>query len=312
MKERNDECRMMNDELSPQFDPATESCHSSFIIHHSSFCLLLDPPASGPWNMAVDETLLESAADDGQCTLRFYRWQQPTLSLGYFQTYADRWRHEPSSRSAAVRRASGGGAIMHDIELTYSFAVPSRHPLAIDRLGFYRAMHTTLIEALAEWRIEACMVGENQPPAIDPGCKESSFFSLAQAFGPGAADRPSLDVQPFLCFQRRSPGDVLVGRTKVAGSAQRRCRGAVLQHGSVLLARSPAAPELAGLKELVDKTIGPEELAESWLARLGATMPGNLPSGRLSDAQRRRAAVLATEKYGSAAWTENRGRGENL
>jgi len=60
------------------------------------FLLLLDPPAPGAWNMAVDETLLEAAANDGLCTLRFYRWIEPTLSLGYFQAYADREKHEAS------------------------------------------------------------------------------------------------------------------------------------------------------------------------------------------------------------------------
>ena len=70
----------------------------SFILPPSPFRLLLDPPAAGAWNMAVDEALLEAAAAEGQCTLRFYRWQEPTLSLGYFQAYADRWQHAASSQ----------------------------------------------------------------------------------------------------------------------------------------------------------------------------------------------------------------------
>ena len=135
---------------------------SEFLLPPSSFLLLLDPPASGAWNMAVDEVLLEAAAADGQCTLRFYRWEEPTLSLGYFQTYADRWQHEPSSHAAVVRRMSGGGAILHDAELTYSFAVPSHHPLANNRLGFYQAVHTALIEALAQWGIEAAMFAQGK------------------------------------------------------------------------------------------------------------------------------------------------------
>ena len=66
--------------------------------NNSDFHLLLDPPAAGAWNMAVDETLLEAAAAEGQCTLRFYQWAEPTLSLGYFQAYADRNQHEASRR----------------------------------------------------------------------------------------------------------------------------------------------------------------------------------------------------------------------
>jgi len=155
--------------------------------HHSSIVLLLDPPAAGAWNMAVDEALLEAAAE-GQGTLRFYRWSEPTLSLGYFQQYADRRQHEPSRQCAVVRRPSGGGAILHDIELTYSLAVPSRHPLALDRLGFYQAVHTALIAVLAEWGIEATMFARPErlappsPPAPLPkgeGCltdSDSGFF----------------------------------------------------------------------------------------------------------------------------------------
>ena len=89
------------------------------------FCrLFIDPPAPGSWNMALDETLLESAADGGESSLRFYGWSQPTLSLGYFQPYDDRCQHAASRNCPAVRRASGGGAILHDREITYSFALP--------------------------------------------------------------------------------------------------------------------------------------------------------------------------------------------
>ena len=80
----------------------------------SAFLLLLDPPASGAWNMAVDEALLEAAAADGQCTLRFYRWAEPTLSLGYFQAYCRPPAPPASAGCAVVRRPSGGGAILHD------------------------------------------------------------------------------------------------------------------------------------------------------------------------------------------------------
>ena len=85
--------------------------------------LLHDPPAAGAWNMAVDEALLETAADSGVATLRFYQWNEPTLSLGYFQAATDRDQHPASRDCPLVRRASGGGAILHDRELTYSMAM---------------------------------------------------------------------------------------------------------------------------------------------------------------------------------------------
>src|ERR1700682_6410647 len=86
--------------------------------------LLIDPPALGAWNMAVDQALLEHAASGGW-TLRFYSWIEPTLSLGYFQAHRDRRTHTASRGLPLVRRASGGGAIVHDHELTYSLSGPA-------------------------------------------------------------------------------------------------------------------------------------------------------------------------------------------
>ena len=156
------------------------------------------PGAPGAWNMAVDEMLLERAQDQAAACLRFYGWSEPTLSLGYFQTYADRQEHPPSLPCAAVRRLTGGGAILHDAELTYSIVLPGSHPLAARRDELYQAVHGCLIEALGQLGITARL------------CEAADKIDRRP---PG---------QPFLCFQRRSPGDVLIGRTKVCGSAQRR------------------------------------------------------------------------------------------
>src|SRR3954447_24341632 len=91
--------------------------------------LIIDPRAPGPHNMAVDEALLIDAAEHNTAALRFYSWNEPTLSLGYFQNYADRHQHAASLACAVVRRQPGGGAILHDRELTYSLALPTNHPL---------------------------------------------------------------------------------------------------------------------------------------------------------------------------------------
>ena len=72
--------------------------------------LIVDPPARGTWNMAVDEALLHSCGHTGSRCLRIYAWAAPTLSLGYFQAYADRQSHRASQDCAVVRRATGGGA----------------------------------------------------------------------------------------------------------------------------------------------------------------------------------------------------------
>jgi lipoate-protein ligase A len=244
--------------------------------------LLIDPPAPGAWNMAVDEVLLETAAQSGRATLRFYRWSEPTLSLGYFQQYADRLEHPTSRQSAVVRRLTGGGAILHDHELTYSLTAPAGHPWVARRDRLYATIHTALIDALATLGILAVL------------CKP-------------VAPRPA-KVEPLLCFQRRTLGDVLVGDTKVAGSAQRRRRGAVLQHGSVLLARSAAAPELDGLSELAGRLIRDEELAAAWLPPLRARLAANWQPDELSQPQRIRAHALKTGRYAVVSWTEHRGR----
>ncbi len=243
--------------------------------------LIVDPPAPGAWNMAVDEVLLDWTARAGRCCLRFYQWDPPTLSLGYFQLPADRSVHGASAECELVRRASGGGAILHDRELTYAFTAPAAHPLARRRRYLYETIHHTLIEVLADLGVEAaCSAGSREPAAR----------------------------QPFLCFQRRSVGDLLVGDTKIAGSAQRRVRGAVLQHGSVLLRRSACAPELGSLEEAAGLVLTAEELIERWLPKLGASLHLSFRRDPLDRPQRQQAAAVAEAKYAAAAWTEKRAR----
>ena len=247
-----------------------------------AYRLLIDPPAPGAWNMAVDEVLLETAAQCGDSTLRFYRWSEPTLSLGYFQEYADRVTHFYSRQAVVVRRLTGGGAILHDHELTYSLSAPAGHPWVRERDRLYATIHAALIDALDAMGVRAVL------------CKPA-----AARTGPG---------EPLLCFQRRALGDVLIGAAKVAGSAQRRRRGAVLQHGSVLLARSAAAPELDGLSELTGRPIDADELLAAWLPLLQQRLAADWQRGGLSAQQRTEALLLSANRYAAASWTERRGR----
>src|SRR5213592_104397 len=108
----------------------------------------------GPMNMAVDEALLLSAPRTGP-TLRFYQWEEPTLSLGYFQSAAERCQHATSAGCAIVRRSTGGGAILHHDELTYSFVIPMSQQEKSASQPLYYAFHETLVESLAELGIEA-------------------------------------------------------------------------------------------------------------------------------------------------------------
>jgi lipoate-protein ligase A len=242
--------------------------------------LLVDGPAAGAWQMAVDEVLLESAAERGVCTLRFYGWSEPTLSLGYFQGYSNRAAHRASRDCACVRRQTGGGAILHDMELTYSLAVPVAHPLAEDVTRLYKLVHDALIRTLGQY-------GLNAYPCF------------------AAVDRTSGD-EPFLCFQRRAVGDVLLGESKVCGSAQRRRRGAILQHGSLLLAQSEKAPELPGILELTGKRLGEQDTIERWQRELAGDLGVTVTAGRLTEQELDAVRSLTIEKYSAAAWTERR------
>lgn len=256
--------------------------------------LILDPPLSGSWNMAADEYLLGWSAETKRCCWRFYRWSEPTLSLGYFQRYEDRFRHQASRHCAVVRRASGGGAILHDGELTYSFVAPAEHRLAAERAALYENVHRTLIEVLDDLGVKTCLHGETTP---------GDLANVADELSP-----PRSDPQPFLCFQRRSPGDMVVGSTKIVGSAQRRLRGAVLQHGSLLLSRSAAAPELEALDSLVQTPIDEQELVQRWLAKLAPRLGLRWSDEQLTPWEREQVEELVASKYGSADWTQRRGR----
>ena len=187
--------------------------------------LLIEPVAqSGAWNMAVDEALLESVLQGELPIVRWYRWSEPTLSLGYFQSLADveqqsHWRDTPK-----VRRLTGGGAILHDDEWTYSCIVPAtgdqwlRHPYDL-----YDLVH----DAIALW------------------FRQRWQLPVAQR---GHGSRTA--EEPTLCFLRQDSHDLVLFNHKVLGSAQRRRKGVLLQHGSLVVRRSAVTPELPGLCDL--------------------------------------------------------------
>jgi len=245
--------------------------------------VLIDEPAAGAWNMAVDEALLEAAAHTGRATLRFYAWEVPTLSLGYFQSAADRQQHASSRQLPLVRRASGGGAIVHDRELTYSLALPQSagRPAAASEL--YDALHGSLVAALAELGVAAALYRPDNCTARSPAAAE-----------------------PLLCFQRRACGDIVTGDAKIVGSAQRRQRTAVLQHGSILLARSAAAPELPGIGELTNRQIAGGDVIAAWLPRVAAALGMRAERQTLDPETRRRAEAIAESKFAAPAFTYRR------
>ncbi len=160
----------------------------------SSRLIVESEPRTGVWNMAFDEALLEAASRRGESILRLYRWSEPTLSLGYFQRSVPPELPRPLLSLPRVRRLSGGGAILHHFEWTYSCAIPRTHPYAKNTERLYEVVHGALICALGSLHVKACLRGGNT------------------------------NAEAFLCFLRGDARDVIVGKQKVAGSAQRRRR----------------------------------------------------------------------------------------
>lgn len=198
-----------------------------------------EPPLSGAENMRRDELLLEQAvAGQEESTVRIYRWEVPTVTVGYFQKSL----LNPGAPSIPmegldprliacprVARLSGGGAILHDQELTYSCTLPVNHPFRSNPLNLYEIIHRAVIDLLKDCGVRA-MLREDYD-------RTSS----------GTVDRAA---EPFLCFLRSDPNDIVVDGVKILGSAQRRRKGCILQHGSLLLKASKLTPELTGLVDL--------------------------------------------------------------
>lgn len=232
----------------------------------------------GPYQMAADDRLLDHAVN-GVPSLRFYTWAEPTLSLGYFQKFDE--RPDLVQPLPVVRRSTGGGAIVHHYELTYSVGIPAS--LAGEEPWACR-MHHLIADVLKR------DFGIDSDPVV---CGEEK------------------KADPFLCFHHHTAGDLAIGerkhtRDKVIGSAQRKQHGAILQHGSILLATSPYAPTLPGIAELAGKYIHPQNLAAAISKGfLTETKWVFKPTTWSHDDQTAIRATIAT-KYGNAEWTRKR------
>jgi lipoate-protein ligase A len=226
--------------------------------------------------MAADETLLESALA-GVASLRFYDWSEPTLSIGYFQPAAARDGDRRLARLPLVRRPTGGHALVHHYELTYALALP----------------------ADAGWQ------------AGEPWATRMHGIIAAALDGLGVATKPDRTCPPApftgtLCFKHHTPGDLVIGSSKVVGSAQRRRRGALLQHGAVLLMVSPFAPNLAGLKELTNLALSAPVVREAVAAEFVRRTSRELQPGDWTEAEMRRIKELTAGRYSQDSWNRKR------
>ncbi len=241
--------------------------------------LIDDPALDGAWNMSVDQALLATAHATGQAILRFYRWSPATLSLGYFQSASDRLAHESSRECNMVRRVTGGGAILHDRELTYSLCIPSQNRLSGEHQQLYQQVHAAVIDVLSDWGISAALFSDQESAA---------------------------DKSRFLCFERRTRGDIVLDGFKVGGSAQRRLNKTVLQHGSILLARSDYSPELIGIHEIAGVEILESELVSRLVEELASRLGMAFRPSRLSPQEQSTAHEIQQKQFGHYDWTNRR------
>lgn len=207
---------------------------------------LVHGPASGAWNMAVDEALMESARG-GRVTLRFYRWEPGCLSFGRNQAARGRYDLGAAARRGydVVRRPTGGRSVLHHRELTYSVTAPA---------GAWGGLPDAYL------RINCALAAGLRLLGVDAEVASSAL---------GGAPRPGARA----CFRDPLPGEVTAAGRKLVGSAQWRERGALLQHGSILIHNDQAVVEelcldgptgevpAAGLAELIERVPPADEVA---------------------------------------------------
>ena len=266
--------------------------------------LLYTPPARGAWNMAVDEAIL-GYIHRGKAppTLRLYAWNPPCLSLGYAQPYKD----VDAARLRAngwevVRRLTGGRAILHTDELTYSVTGSADEPvLSGSVLESYNRIAQALLFTIRELGLPVEMKEHAKEPA-------------AQNLNP-------------VCFEVPSTYEITVNSKKLIGSAQARKKEGVLQHGSLpltgdltricqaLVFADESARKNAGQRLLARATtvreasilgreITWEQAAESFVHGFEAQLGIHFERGELSASESARAEKLVKEKYANSAWTE--------
>jgi lipoate-protein ligase A len=249
-------------------------------------------------NMAIDEAIFrETLKNKRPPTLRFFGWRPAAVSIGYFQD-AQKEIHVGRCRSAGVdivRRITGGKAVYHLDEVTYSLSAGSREGLFPDDIvRTYEIISFCLARGLSELGIRA---------------------SLAETGGPGRKTE-----RAPCCFSEPAGKELLVDGRKICGSAQTRSHGGFLQHGSLLMTFNPAAtaslirsPEpaeklrsrVAALNELIPVPVRPEKLCEALEKGFCDGLGIDLAPGELTQEERALSGRLI-QKYKSDAWTLER------
>lgn len=254
---------------------------------------IYDQPSSGAYNMAVDDAILEHVLNgQSQPTLRLYAWSPACLSIGYGQKARDADLERIAAFGwTAVRRPTGGRAILHTDELTYSLTVPLDDPLTqLDIVSSYRQISAALVDALQRLGLSPAAERANEMPK-----------------NPGA-----------VCFEIPSHYEITVEGRKLVGSAQVRRKGALLQHGSLPLtgdlaricdalaysdeaSREAARDQVRSRAVTLSEALGTEvtwmEAAEALAAAFEAVFQVRAEHGALSPSERQMAADLVKSRY---------------
>ena len=263
--------------------------------------LLITPPARGAWNMALDESILEQVGRRASLpTLRLYAWDPACLSLGHAQPFADVDMTRLKERGwEVVRRATGGRAILHTDELTYSVIAPNDEPRVA---GSVLESYNRLAQAL--------LLGVKN-------------LELSVEMKEGKANGNSIPNP--VCFEVPSVYEITVDGKKLIGSAQARKKEGMLQHGSLPLtgdltricqalvfenetARADASKRLLARATTVESALGRaiswETAAQAFIHAFEAQLGLSLERGDVTESESRRADELVKEKYIHPSWTE--------
>lgn len=259
----------------------------------STWRLIRSPPATGALQMATDEAIWQTVAQ-GQAppTLRLYAWEPPCLSLGRHQPVSEVNRPALSRIGyGLVRRPTGGRAILHIDELTYSVVVPLSDPrVRGDVVTSCRRLSEGLLAALRHLGIPQAVAQQDQkPPRSGP-----------------------------VCFETPAHFEITVQGRKLIGSAQMRGRDTLLQHGTLPLwgdiARicrfltEPVAPDrvyahATTLQQALGRSVSWEEAAEAVAKGFAEALNLILEPGSLTSREEETALMLLREKYSTEEWT---------
>ena len=236
----------------------------------------------GAEQMACDEALLNKINKESSAIFRFYNWSEPTISLGYFQnyvTFTSKFTH--LCNLAIVRRQTGGGAIIHDKEITYALIMPAESELYRQgAMSAYILAHTAIARVMEQLGVHLDL-------------------------RPKSLDYMRIKSEPDFCFARPCPTDLICPVGKMVGSAQRRLPGAFLQHGSIMLAnRFPDQP-MAALSELT-KNIPSQQELEILIVKELEVLLGMKFERREFMADEMEEAEKLVDKYRSERWTVRR------